>query len=213
MAEANIAGIVEEIGRVYSGLVVQHGVDPKAGGYRDEVSRNLRYDKLAQILAADGAPERFTVNELGCGYGAFYEYLESAFPGRVAHYTGYDVSDEMLNRGRNHLKLRPATMLKQSTVTEEADYTFISGIFNVRLSASNDEWLDYIHETLRQSYRMSKRGMAFYILTSYVDRTNERFFYANPSELLSFCQSQLSRHVLLAHDYPLYEFTTIVMRR
>ena len=211
MDQKPVSSVVAEIGGVYSELARQHGCDPKASGYHDPGARDIRYEKLAEIFALDDPPATFAVAELGCGYGAFCVYLDERLPGRILHYYGYDVSEEMLALARVHLNKRPATLVNSSSVDVAADYVFISGIFNVRLSATEADWRDYVKSTLAQSFRMAKRGVAFYTLTSFVDFRNEKFFYSNPEAMAEFCRRNLSPRVHVTQNYGLYEFTLCVL--
>jgi hypothetical protein len=60
--------------------------------------------------------------------------------------------------------------------------------------------------------QLSRRGIAFNMLTSYSDpeRITPRLHYADPCEMFDWCKRELSRHVALLHDYGLWEFTMIV---
>jgi hypothetical protein len=82
----------------------------------------------------------------------------------------------------------------------------VSGTFNVRSQASDDDWSAYVRETLRTLAARSRRGFAFNLLSSFVDWRKKELFYADPAEYFSFCRG-LCRFVTLLHDYPLYEWT------
>ncbi len=95
-------------------------------------------------------------------------------------------------------------------MTDAADFTFVSGTFNVRLDASDEAWRTYVEETLLELGARSRRGLAFNLLTTYVDWRKEDLFYADPTHFFGFCRENLSRYVTLLHDYPLYEWTIAV---
>jgi hypothetical protein len=97
---------------------------------------------------------------------------------------------------------------------ELADYGVASGIFNVRLSHEDSEWLDYIESMLEVLDRTSRLGFAFNCLTSYSDRDKMRddLYYADPRRLFDLCKRRYSRDVALLHDYGLYEFTLLVRK-
>jgi len=203
--------IIEKIGQVYSALVSKHGIDPKSGGYHDEIKRELRYDRLSQIV--NEFPDKFTIAELGCGYGAFYDYLDEKFPGRILHYYGYDISDEMVRVGRDYLAQRPATISKESCVIEEVDYVFISGIFNVNNGADAQEWWYFMQECLGLSFIKARKGLAFNVLSdAKVDFKSKSFFYANTEMVRNFVAASLSPNFFIDENYPLYEMTVSVYR-
>ncbi len=126
-------------------------------------------------------------------------------------YTGYDISAEMLDAARS-VRRRPASDVGSAAkdVTEIADYTFVSGTFNVRMDASEAAWQAYVEDKLRQLAERSRRGFAFNLLTTYVDWRKDDLFYADPAHFFGFCRENISRYVTLLHDYPLYEWTIAV---
>jgi hypothetical protein len=64
---------------------------------------------------------------------------------------------------------------------------------------------------IRRLSEQSARGLAFNLFTTYVDFRNDDLFYADPAEFFSLCRRELSRYVTLLHDYPLYEWTLVVL--
>jgi hypothetical protein len=93
-----------------------------------------------------------------------------------------------------------------------ADYTVASGIFNVKLDISADEWAHYVLRTVDTIAKLSRKGFAFNALTKYsdADRMRPDLYYADPFLLFDYCKTKISRFVSLLHDYPLYEFTVLV---
>jgi SAM-dependent methyltransferase len=195
------------VGGLYGSNVEKYGAGPEAVGWRDRETHELRFDKLAQALPGNGEP--FTVNDHGCGYGALFEYLvERGFP--VVGYLGTDISAEMLGVARARVADPRAEFVEAALPPADADYTFVSGTFNVRLGATEASWETYVKETLAALAARSRRGIAFNLLTTYVDWRDDNLFYADPKAFFDFCRSELSRYVVLLHDYPLYEWTMLV---
>jgi hypothetical protein len=97
---------------------------------------------------------------------------------------------------------------------QTADYGVASGIFNVRLGRSDEQWMAYLEATLDVLDRTSRHGFAFNCLTSYsdADKMRDYLFYADPCRLFDLCKRRYSRNVALLHDYGLYEFTILVRK-
>ena len=95
---------------------------------------------------------------------------------------------------------------------EPADYTVASGIFNVKLDVSDEDWREYVLRTLETIGRLSSRGFAFNMLTSYsdADRMRPDLYYGDPGFFFDHVKRRYARNVALLHDYGLYEFTIIV---
>jgi SAM-dependent methyltransferase len=154
--------------------------------------------------------EPISVNDWGCGYGAMFRYLDERSGVTIGRYTGYDLSLDMLDAARRFIDDPRATWVQGSEITETADFSFVSGTFNVRMRASEASWQRYVEDTLRALAERSRLGFAFNLLTSYVDWRKDDLFYADPAHFFSFCRENVSRYVTLLHDYPLYEWTIAV---
>jgi SAM-dependent methyltransferase len=202
--------VLEAVRRYYSEKIAQHGPTAKGVDWRDEASQELRFEQLLKVVD----PERpFAINDYGCGYGALATYLEQR--GTDFRYTGFDISQTMLAQARELLAgSERCRFVASEDELEEADYTVASGIFNVRLDASEQAWEGYALETLGRLDALSSRGFAFNMLTSYSDPELMRddLWYADPRAIFDHCKRSYSRWVALLHDYGLYEFTIVVRK-
>jgi SAM-dependent methyltransferase len=195
---------------LYTANLAQHGTSSASVGWPDPDAQRLRFDKLAYVIAADPPAAEITVNDWGCGYGAMFRYLDERRDIALGGYTGYDLSAEMLAAARAFVDDPRATWIQGSEVSATADYSFVSGTFNVRMEAGEAAWQSYVEDTLRLLAQRSRRGFAFNLLTSYVDWRKDDLFYGDPAHFFRFCTENLSRYVTLLHDYPLYEWTIAV---
>jgi SAM-dependent methyltransferase len=172
-------------------------------------SQELRFEQLLRV--ADRASGRFSLNDYGCGYGALVPYLRERDADVV--YRGFDLSASMLEHARCEYANPPAIgFVGDESELEPADYTVASGIFNVKLNVQAEDWREYVLRTLETISRLSVRGFAFNMLTSYSDADEMRddLYYGDPRFFFDHCKRRHSRNVALLHDYGLYEFTTIV---
>jgi SAM-dependent methyltransferase len=208
-----VKAVFEDIERYYAACIRRHGPTPAGVDWKDEPSQTLRFDKLAQLLPRT---THFSVTDIGCGYGAFYDHLR-AMEFHGFGYIGTDLSSDMLSHARTlHQNTDNAHFARDDGMTDlpESDYVVASGIFNVRMEHSHDVWEDYIMYTIDRMDRASRHGMAFNMLTSYSDPEYQRqdLYYGDPKRFFDYCKQRISRHVSLLHDYGLYEFTMIVRK-
>ena len=200
--------IKNKVGNYYSGKLLEFGATPKGVDWKNEESQLLRFEQLLKIVDAEPG---FKLLDFGCGYGSLFELMQRRFPG--CNYTGFDISQEMIDVAKN--KFRNSAEWTQSLPTNSSfDYVIASGIFNVKLETDNDEWLNYILDTLETINRISTKGFSFNALTKYSDAEYMRkdLYYADPGMLFDCCKKKFSRYVSLLHDYPLYEFTILVKK-
>jgi SAM-dependent methyltransferase len=194
--------------KYYSDKLLQHGPTPAGVDWNSSDSQDLRFEQLMRIAPAG---QDFSLLDLGCGYGALLSFLHkrAIYP----TYWGYDVAPAMVAKaGELHKTATRCSFVSQLAEVPQVDYTLASGVFNVKQEAPASEWRDYILETLRKMAALSRRGLAFNLLTSYSDpdRMRDYLYYGDPCFFFDFCKTQMSRHVALLHDYGLYEFTILV---
>jgi SAM-dependent methyltransferase len=208
--QKNKTDLLTEVADYYSEKLAQHGETPRGVDWNGEESQELRFEQLCKII--DGRSQ-FSLNDLGCGYGALHDFLAARFSG--FSYAGIDVSESMISSAeqRNRATTQ-ARFVRSSQPDDVADYGVASGIFNVRLGRPDAEWRAYVEATLDILDRTSRLGFSFNCLTSYSDAEKMRdyLYYANPCALFDLCKRRYSRNVALLHDYGLYEFTILVRK-
>lgn len=199
-----------QVGRYYGEKLGAHGASPQGVDWNGAESQRLRFEQLLRVLGPQAA---FSLNDLGCGYGALFDHLRSL--GKACDYQGIDISAAMIAQAEAlHRGQANCRFLISERADRMADYTVASGIFNVRLAAADAEWRAHLGATLEAMDAGSRLGFAFNCLTRYSDRERMRdyLYYADPCELFDHCKIRFSRNVALLHDYGLYEFTIIVRK-
>ena len=206
---SDVPGTLGKVAEHYAESLQQHGAAPKGVGWGTDADHRLRFEKLTEVLRPVSGS--FTVNDLGCGYAALFDYMVTeGLP--FSGYRGHDISANMLVAARARVRDARATFSEAGQLDERADYSFASGIFNVRFKEDDAAWRDYILTTLGNMNHFSERGFAFNLLSSYVDWKEEHLFYAEPCFFFDHCKRHFSRRVSLLHDTPLYEWTIVVRK-
>jgi SAM-dependent methyltransferase len=208
--ENSTSDLLAEVEHYYSAKLAEHGMSPRGVDWNGEEGQVLRFEQLTRIIRQTSG---FYLNDLGCGYGALFDYLMTRY--QDVTYTGCDISRDMtLAAQARHAANPSARFIVASAPAEPADYGIASGIFNVRFGRSDTEWFDYLQVTLDALDKTSRRGFAFNCLTSYsdADRMRSDLYYADPCALFDLCKKRYSRQVALLHDYGLYEFTILVSK-
>lgn len=208
--ENKTTDILAEVAGYYSSKLAEHGETPRGVDWNGEESQLVRFEQLSKVIDLPGG---FSINDLGCGYGALCDFLSARY--HDVTFNGCDVSAAMIQAAqKRHASLPNARFTVTSSPDQTADFGIASGIFNVRLGRSDAEWLDYLGQTLDILDSSSSRGFAFNCLTSYsdADRMRDYLYYADPCLLFDLCKRRYSRHVALLHDYGLYEFTILIRK-
>lgn len=203
--------LFDEVSKYYSAKLEQFGDTPNGVDWNSEGGQIVRFEQLCKVIKSKECG--FSLNDLGCGYGALATYLHNHYSNY--RYLGIDVSSEMVQAAVKRIPhSENVRFLVDSKPDQKADYGMASGIFNVRLGHSEIEWTNYVESTLDLLNQTSKLGFAFNCLTSYSDQDKKRdeLYYADPCRLFDFCKRRYSLQVALLHDYGLYEFTILVRK-
>jgi len=189
----------EELILRYRERIERLGQDIRGLASGTEERREIRFAVLSQVGNLDGA----SILDLGCGFGDFYSYLKGL---RLkVDYSGYDISPDVISVAKQrfrdaHFEVRD---IQDKGIPKKFDYIISSQTFNFRLRRQDN--YELIKDILKASYSMSRRGMAFDFLSSYVDFQQEDLFHYEPEKIFAYCKC-LTKRVSLRHDYPLFEF-------
>jgi len=201
------------IAHAYGRRVKEFGPNPKGVYWKNEDGQTLRFEVMAGVLPVTAETLDITVNDLGCGYGAFYGFLAAMAGVRVSAYYGYDMSAEMIAEAR--IQTRPGGphihFIEGSQASQRADYSFASGTYNMLLNEDPGRWRGYILESLKGLWDKTARGLAFNMLKADAEHVEGGLFRTPPDAYVDFCRT-LSDDVTLVEDYPLDEWTVLVRR-
>lgn len=197
----------------YEETLQQHGFSARGVGWKNEAAQNIRFQQLVKIISEDC----FSLNDLGCGSGDFFYYLKQSSLFSEFEYSGYDILDEMYAYAKEKYKSFPEAAfyrLKKEDQLLPADYTVASGIFNLRFTKTDAEWLEYILKTLTSVNSISRKGFAINFLTKYSDKEfiQQHLYYTDPLFIFDYCKTNFSKNVALLHDYDEYDFTILVKK-
>jgi SAM-dependent methyltransferase len=199
--------LLDKVEQYYSARFVEHGPTARGVDWNGEESQRIRFAQLLQITRDRIG---FSLNDVGCGYGALVDFLREE--SLEFQYTGFDLSRPMIEHAR---KCHPTrAFLLTADDLPVADYSVASGIFNVKLDTDDEDWTAYVLATLDMMNDHSSRGFAFNMLTSYSDpeRCRDDLYYGDPGHFFDLCRRSYARNIALHHDYGLWEWTILVRK-
>lgn len=200
--------ILKQVDQYYTDKIKTFGATPQGVDWNGEESQKIRFEQLLKVIHQK---DTFSILDYGCGYGSMFEYMKMHYS--KFEFTGYDVAETMIAAASKKFG-HDAVWVNKLNPQSNFDYTIASGIFNVRLQNSNEQWLSYILDTLSEMNNHSTKGFSFNLLTKYSDAPymKDYLYYADPLFLFDFCKKNFSKNVALLHDYELYEFTMLIKK-
>lgn len=180
----------------YESLLDKHGDSSQAVQYSDKSSHFKRFEILSQI-----SPDLNSVLDVGCGLAHFLEFLINT-KDYTGTYMGVDFVDKFIET--NSLKYpddKNIIFRKLDILTGDLpagyDYAFLSGVFNNKM----DNNRDFLYSTVNKMFQAADKGIAFNAMSTYVDYQDDHLYYVDPLEVFDFCKRNLTRKVVLRHEY------------
>ena len=179
-----------DISAHYRRLLAKHGDTPQAVQYSCTQSQERRFKMLAGI----GDLHNKRILDFGCGTGQLGNYLQRQ--DIDFEYFGTDIVDEFLTLCRNKF---PQGKFEEFSFFSKMqfDYIFIGGVFNNKMENNRA----FYEETLRLLFPMCKLGIAFNMMSSYVDYQDSALFYEYPENVFGYIKREITPFVALRNDY------------
>ncbi len=197
----------------YNETLALSGPTAKSVLWRSWASQQHRLKTLLKVLGWDRWRAGLSLNDLGCGYGALFDRIESKRFLRDGRYYGYDLSPAMIEQAKRRIADPRASFHVSPEPLFEADYSFASGTFGLRLDTPDAAWEAMVQETLRRLAAQSRRGMAFNMLDAAQPGHKRTLYYGDPARWLAFAQDEWGGRATLLMDPAAWDFAILVRWR
>lgn len=180
----------EKLKAHYKELLMKFGDSAESAQYSSRESQERRFEILAQVANLNGS----SILDFGCGSGHLAAYLDSK--NVKFSYTGVDVVEEFFDIARAK---NPGSRfgVLEDFEHENFDYIFISGVFNNKRKDNRK----FYQESLKKLFGMCTKGIAFNLMSTYVDYKDAGLFYESPERVFRFIKQEVTPFVCLRHDY------------
>lgn len=203
----------QNIAAYYTGKVKEFGCTPFGVDWSCVATQEMRF---VQLLKLCDFSSPFTLNDLGCGYGALVEFLHRRYGACAVDYMGVDLSKEMVRRAQKRWRSTDRVRFIEGCCgPRTADYSVASGIFNVQLTVSDDCWCAFIKATLSGLAKTSSRGFA----VNFIDRAlhgrraTPGLYNTPPEPWIEYCVEHIGADVEVISGYGMPEFSLLIRHR
>ena len=205
--------LLAPIVRMYGRRLDQCGATAQGVFWRDEDWQELRFERLSCIFdPADTAKGGVSINDFGCGYGAFFDFLVKQPIMNDSQYYGYDIVQEMIAACRDRITDPRAKFLRKMWATKTADYSFACGTYNLNGNANEDDWRGYVESSFKQLWGKSNKALAFNMLRRDSNDQYPGLYYIDPEDMRRFLKKALSKDVEIFDERPLPDVTYFVRK-
>ena len=115
------------------------GPAPEASMWFSKQRQFARFDIILKELKMLTSYNKISIIDIGCGYGAFLEFLLERQPNDIYSYYGYDVSHEVIKFCKKQYSQR-ASFHTGSIPALKAEFIIMSGTYNYFPSKDYNSW-------------------------------------------------------------------------
>jgi SAM-dependent methyltransferase len=181
----------EDIKRHYQKLLLLHGDAAESAQYSSRDSQFRRFAALARIGNMRGK----RILDYGCGTACLHEYL-CTINQEPASYHGADIVEDFFDLARSKVP-NGFFSLPDQIGSGNYDYAFVSGVFNNIRPDNRSFW----QQTVTSLFSKCRHGLAFNLMSTYVDYQDSSLFYEDPCLAFDFVKRNITPFVSINHDY------------
>jgi SAM-dependent methyltransferase len=196
---------LNDLEKYYHNQLHQHEAPEKRVGWKTIESQRVRFEALTWVAPMKQAK----ILDVGCGLGAFWGYLkEQEVP---VKYTGIDLFPNVIQEAKKiypDARFEARQILARPYPARSFDYSFLSGVFNVKVQ---DNWT-YMRAMLKQVLRQTKKAVAFNALNADSGLKESNRFLVTPKEIVTFGRSLGVKRTHLLDHYHHLDLTLFLYR-
>ena len=178
-----------QIAEIFNKRFLKLGPAPEASMWFSKKRQYARFDIILREIRLLNRHNKTSIIDVGCGYGAFIEFLLERGADDIYSYYGYDVSKEVIKFCKEQYSQR-ATFYTGSTPSFAADFIIMSGTYNFFPSKDYNSWRLYFYSSLKSLWSKTACAIIFNLQTSDQKKiTDGGIVYTSQEEIENFCKS------------------------
>ena len=178
-----------KIAEIYNQRFLKLGPSPEASMWFSKKRQFARFEIILNEIKLLNKNNKRSIIDIGCGYGAFYEFLLGRGADDIWSYYGYDVSNEVIKFCKEKYS-QGAAFHTGSIPTFTAEFIIMSGTYNFFPTKDYNSWRLYFFRSLKALWSKTTCAMIFNLQTSDKEKiTDGGIVYTSTNEIENFCKS------------------------
>mgnify|MGYP003312707508 CR=1 FL=1 len=179
---------------------------PKGVFWNSKLSQDLRLNIILDKILQNSKSDKFSIADIGCGYGRLYEIIrERKLDGKV-QYHGFDINQKIISFCKNNIDFENIKFSVSAFPLNETDYVVMSGTYNLTPTNNISLWEDYIIKNLTTNWKLVQKAMIFNFLIKEKRKIEKKLYYTELSWIKkicerNFCDPEVIKHNLLTVSY------------
>ena len=195
----------KQISNIYNKRFSNYNNTPKGVFWNSKLSQDLRLNIILDKILNNSKSEEFSIADIGCGYGRFYEILKERNLDDKVKYHGFDINQKIINFCKNNKDFVNVKFGISALPFDDTDYVVMSGTYNLTPTNDISLWEDYIIKNLTNNWKFVRKAMIFNCLIKEKRKIEKKLYYTELSWIQkicerNFCDPEVIKHNLLKDD-------------
>ncbi len=168
----------------YQARLNQRGSVAEGVFWRNKSAQFARFDSLLQQVGHASPRQNTIIADVGCGYGALYDFIKATPKYQHLLYTGVDINSAMIKACKQHFPNERNLFSIGRKPRQMVDFSLFSGTFNLCHINKTKLWEEYIFDNLHLSWQLSRYGITLNLLCDKQSHIRNQIYYANRARFI-----------------------------
>ena len=190
--ELSFSYLEYKINNSYTNRLMKYGNTPQGLFWKNSFTQIHRFELIITALSKYSNLKKFTISDIGCGNGKFFEFLRNKLEKSIFQYQGCDLNKKLIDYCTKNYSDKNCKFYKKSSPKGIVDFSIMSGTFNLSVTDDIKIWEKYILKNLTSICKQTNKIMAFNLLHQN-ERKNERkikqgLYFTNKNWIKDICE-------------------------
>ena len=172
------------LNRAYQARLTQRGNVAEGVFWRNKSAQLARFNSLLKIVEEISKTNNPTIADVGCGYGAMYDFMQKIPRYQSMQYQGVDINRAMIKACKNQFPDAAQLFSVGRKPRQTVDFILFSGTFNLCHTTNIALWEKYIFSHLQQSWNLCRNGIILNLLCDKTPQIRNQIYYASRKKFI-----------------------------
>ncbi len=182
-----------KINNSYTNRLMKYGNSPQGLFWKNSFTQIHRFELIITALNKYSDLTKFTICDIGCGYGKFFEFLRNNLKKSSFQYQGCDLNNILIDYCTKNYSDKNCKFHKRSSPKGIVDFSVMSGTFNLSVTKDIKIWEKYILKNLTNIWKQTNKIMAFNLLHQNEKKIKQGLYYSNKNWIQNICEQNFGK--------------------
>ena len=191
--ELSFSYLEYKINNSYTNRLIKYGNSPQGLFWKNSFTQIHRFELIITALNKYSDLTKFTICDVGCGYGKFFEFLKNKLNESTFQYQGCDLNNRLIDYCTKNYSDKNCKSYKKSLPRGIVDFSVMSGTFNLSVTDDIKIWEKYILKNLVSTWKQTNKIMAFNLLNQNERKIKQGLYYTNKNWIKDICEQNFGK--------------------